>query len=348
MSSTKEQAKKEDITFKSIEDVRLTALSSYTSVLSKTIYSFKETESQGIPFYQASSIIFDFVRNYVIYSLPLEILKDTTQNIEQYKHDAYVLTRETIEACNISEREKETLSSILKEPFYNFSAKTYNNLHLVPLIEFVKNALSFDKSEMDSEEVLFFKILCHPFISFFAHEYPLLQSRTRTELEKDIDKFLKVSINAYAQMCIYEKLVATETTSPVEKIIHLLKHTLNILEKTLLKDALDFSVEVLYVRYKTIIQISENKEESKLIQILKVFEKYRRTDFPKEARSTKSKPIKETGENNESTTKGRKRKISTGTAVSRTTPKRTKQRKASKLSDSIQPSNKKKLSIQHS
>lgn len=344
MSSTKEQTKKEEIIFKSVEDIRTTALSSYTAILSKTIYLFQATESQGMSLHQASSIVFDFVRNYVIYSLPLEILKDATKDMNQYKHDAYILTKETIDACNVSDREKQTLSLILKEVFYDFSAKTYNNLHLLPFIEFSKNGLSFEKSEMDNEEVLVFKTLCYPFISFFAHKYPLLESATKVELEKDIDKFLTVSINGYAQMCIYDKLVATERLSAVEGIISLLKYSLNILEKTLPKNALDFSVETLYVGYKILVEVSENKKDPELDKLLKVFEKYRRASSIQKLPRTKNILTKEPGENNEPA-KGTKRKNGASTTVSRTATKGTKGRKTSKLPNSIQSVSKKKPRI---
>jgi hypothetical protein len=341
MSSNKEKIKNQKAAFRSVEDIRTSALFSYTAILSKTIYLFQLTESQGMPLHQASSIVFDFMRNYTIYSLPIELLKDTTTDMNQFKHDCFVLTKETIDSCNVSDREKETLSSILKEAFYDFPAKTYNNLGLVPYITYLTNGISFENTELDNEEVLVFKTLCYPLITFYAHKYPLLESAAKEEIEKDIDIFLTNSINAYAQMCLYDKLVYTQSLTAVQAALHLLNYCLDTLNKILQGSVFEHSMETLFAGYKILVEVSENKKDPELDKLLEVFDKYRKQAIKQQ----KSKDIKkDTGDLDEQRSKT-KRKVSTNTTVSRTTTKGRKRRTENKFSNSIQPSRKKKSGI---
>jgi hypothetical protein len=294
-----------------------------------------------MPLHQASSIVFDFIRNYTIYSLPIELLKNTTTDMDQFKHDCFVLTKETIDSCSVSGREKETLGLILKEIFYDFPARTYNNLELMPYITYLTNGISFENRESDSEEVLVFKTLCYPLIIFYAHKYPLLEPASKEEIERDIDKFLTASINAYAQMCLYDKIVHAQTLTPVQAAIHLLSYCLDVLNRILEQNAFEYSVETLFAGYKILVEVSEDKKDPDLNKLLKVFDKYRGQSV-KQQKTTETK--KDRGDIDEQESKT-KRKINTNTTVPRTATKGKNRRNKDKFSNNIQPSRKKKPSI---
>lgn len=292
MSSIKENTNKKDIQLNlgSTVEIRELALASYTAILSKTIYLFQNTESHGMPLSEASSIVFDFSRNYIMYALPMELLKHI-EDPEQFKHDTYLLTKETIDKCGVSQTEKETLSLILKEPFYAFNAKTYNNLHLQPFITYMKNGISYDKQELDSEEVLVYKTLCYPLISFFTHKYPITDKDLNIKPEDSIENFLITIINVFAHMCILDTGINKDTFKPIPAILNLLEYSLIILKKKMSIDVFKYCVETLLAGYKILIEVSDDNKDKDLLKILKLFNKYNKNNgVTNERKRTKTGP----------------------------------------------------------
>lgn len=278
MSSIKENTKKDTKNnLGSTPEIRELALASYTAILSKTIYLFQNTESHGMSLSEASSIVFDFTRNYIMYALPMELLKHI-EDAEQFKHDTYLLTKETIDKCGISQTERETLSLILKEPFYAFNAKTYNNLHLQPYISYMKNGISYNKEELDSEEVLVYKTLCYPFITFFTHKYPISDKDLNNKPEESINTFLITIINAFSQMCILDTAINQEVIKPIPAILNLLEYSLNTIKKNMTKEAFKYSTDTLLAGYKVLVNVSDDNKDKDLLKIIKLINKFNNTN----------------------------------------------------------------------
>lgn len=306
MSSIKENKKKDtQNNLGSTLEIRELALASYSAILSKTIYLFQNTESHGMPLSEVSSIVFDFTRNYIMYALPMELLKHI-EDPEQYKHDTYLLTKETIDQCGLSQTEKETLSLILKEPFYAFNAKTYNNLHLQPYLSYMKNGISYTKQESDSEEILVYKTLCYPLISFFTHKYPITDKQIKEKTEDSIDNYIMIIINVFAQMCILDTSINKDLVKPIPAILNLLEYSLNILKKKMTSEVFKYCSNTLLAGYKILIEVSDDNKDKDLLKILKLFNKHNKSNGESNERKSRQTSPSSTVSRKPRTTKSRK------------------------------------------
>lgn len=265
--------------------------------------------------------MFDYINTYCAYTTAFLYLEDTSEDLDSYTHDCYVITKDIIDNSELSSQSKNIMSTPLNAPeIYQFPPKAYKLNHLKGLTTFLVESLRIVDEE-DKEPSLIFKELMYPFYVFILILFPLEKSATNnlTENIAILRKYLTFQINLLHDSILRNKLISKEVESldPHDIVSRYIAQVLGFMyTNNYAQKNIDYAVRTLKDAYNTM----QGKKYLKIDKIINTIDKVEIdiiVDKPEEKKKTaKKKVAKKKGEPNVRKSKPAKKR-STNTAVSR-------------------------------